>query len=101
MNKKLLFVIALLALSGLSVVYAQTAPLQIAQDQSNASSTFSNEQLTASNANRAADLQNQVGGTIQSHKRLLDAAKQNLNTTSTKLDLAKTSYRAVNLRFLH
>lgn len=85
----------------LSVVYAQTNALDIAQSQSRASNDFTNEQLTASNANRYAELQDQVGSTIQSQGRIVDQSQLKVDATTTQLDAATTSYTSVNVRFRH
>lgn len=99
-KKILLLVIACLTLS-LGLAYAQTSPLQIAQNQVQGSTEFANQELTARNANRYAALQNQVGTTISVHKRIVDESKRNIDQVLTKLDLATNQYSSFNARFLH
>ena len=99
-KKILLLVIAALTLS-FGFAYAQTSPLQIAQNQVRSSTEFANQELTAKNANRYADLQNQVGTTIGVHKRIVEQSKRNIDQVLTKLDLATNMYSSFNDRFLH
>ncbi len=101
MIKKLFFIVLLALSIGLTTTYAQSTALDIAQNQARSSTTFANEQLTASNANRYAALQNQVGSTISSHGSIVDDSKRNLDQVLIKLNLATSNYTSFNLRFLH
>lgn len=99
---KKLFFIALIAITvSLTTTYAQSTALDIAQNQARSSTTFANEQLTAKNANRYAELQNQVGSTTTAHGRIVDESKRNLDQVLLKLEQATTHYTSFNLRFLH
>lgn len=101
MFKKLIFLIIAATSLSFAVTYAQTTSLRIAQDQVKSSTEFANQQLTAKNANRYADLQNQVGTTIETQKRIVDESKRNVDQTLIKLDQATTFYTSFNSRFLH